>query len=132
MRNSDRCILTLIIVFLAIAIAIFQIAEYDSEVLTHHVEEFFVADKWHNVDCYPIYTINPDGISTYAGESCSEQWTLMYLSSVMDGLPNIGRVELNVSNHDFTDLKVGSKVHREFDSGRLGFTHNETFKEISQ
>lgn len=109
---------SLIIVFLLCLI--FGAVCFDNSELSHKVDVFRLADKWHETSCFPLY----DGNGNYMGESCSDEWELVVIGSK-------GRESIPVSGNIFKDFLAGDTLRREYDKGRLGIRHNESWIKIA-
>jgi hypothetical protein len=112
--NIYKWIIALII---AAFISIFAI---DSSQLTHYAEIGQIVDKWHEESCIPMF----DGNGGYIGESCGDDYTIVLMLGDR-------RVEEEVLNSDFKNLKIGDRVNYQYDLGKLNIIHNKHIETIT-
>jgi hypothetical protein len=94
---------------------------YDYSSLTHYSYNARIADKWHEEECTPI----TDEKGNYAGESCSDVYTVVLIT-------DNNRFEEKLSVKEFKNLPVNTDVFYSFDTGKLGLKHNLKIEPITQ
>jgi hypothetical protein len=89
--------------------------QWEGQILTDYQYTGIVQDKWHTLDCSPMYDSN----GNYSGENCRSEFVLVL------NLPDLGRLKKTISRRKFEDFVVGSSVTYSFARGRLGLKHRE-------
>jgi hypothetical protein len=105
------------VVFMVISLSLAD--AYDRQVLIERFEVMTLIDKWHEESCTPI--TNTEG--GYAGESCSDEWTIVVDSGGV-------REQREVAGEIFKAFIVPAKLERRWKQGRLGRTHDVTWTQI--
>jgi hypothetical protein len=112
-REDIIGLLFAIIVILIVGAGIFLDIQDGSE-LTHYAKIGILLDKWHETVCTSTY----DGTSYY--DDCDEKYTLVIK------FPDT-QLEQKVSNRNFLSFKIGEEIEYQYDRGKLGGIHNQTF-----
>lgn len=122
--------IVIVICFLVVALfmaGVLWFADFDHSVLTPHFESFSIVDKWHEEDCSSVQDSN----GNYIGESCEDLWKLVITNRKLDNLDfGSQRFEKSVKGSIFKEFRMGERVSRQYDSGRLGIIHNEIYQRI--